>query len=91
MAKMVFRFTTECEVALEGGSHEEIYLKFKDLMHGDLPMSELPDLKVCPPETCEVLFEMEGQNEFNRIDRFKGDFKHDIIENLPPERLSPMH
>ena len=35
MAKMSFRFTTEVEIELKGDSYEEIYLKLKDMMHGE--------------------------------------------------------
>ena len=83
MPSMTFRFTTECELTLEGESYEEAYLRFKDLCHGETSIAALPQLEVFPPENCEVFFEVDDQKEFSRIDMLKGDFKEDILKNCP--------
>lgn len=88
MAKIKFRFTTECELTLSGSSYEEVYLQFKDLLHKDnlqddkLDNSKI-DIKVFPPEESTVYFEVENETEFHQIDGFKGDFKKDILSNCP--------
>lgn len=81
MAKMSFRFTTEVEVELKGESYEEIYLKLKDMMHGERPISTQSNLKICPPEQSGMYFSMEGESELHEIPMFKGDFKRDILEH----------
>lgn len=83
MPSMTFRFTTECELTLEGESYEEVYLRFKDLCHSDTSISNQPRLEVYPPESGEVFFEVDDQQEFSRIDMLKGDFKEDILRNCP--------
>ncbi len=86
MAKMTFRFTTECEVTIEGNTYEEIYLQFKDMMHGERNIAtQGASVKIYPPETDTIYFEVEKQESFNEIDRFKGDFKKDIEDNWPKQ------
>ena len=60
MPSMKFRFTTECEMTLEGESYEDIYLKFKDFQHGDTSIAARAHLEVCPPES-DQLFLCFGQ------------------------------
>lgn len=83
MPSMTFRFTTECELTIDGSSYEEAYLKFKDLCHGDAKITDQPLLKVFPPENSTVYFEIDEQSDFTQIDALKGDFKQDILNNLP--------
>ncbi len=83
MPSMTFRFTTECELTIDGDSYEEAYLKFKDLCHGDANITDQPQLKVFPPENSTVYFEIDEQSNFTQIDALKGDFKQDILNNLP--------
>lgn len=85
MPSMTFRFTTECELTLDGDSYEEVYLRFKDLCHGNAAIAAHPQLEVFPPENSEVLFEIDDQKDFNRIDMFKGDFREDIVRNCPTQ------
>lgn len=81
MAKMSFRFTTEVEVELKGDSYEEIYLTLKDMIHGEKPISNQPNLTICPPEDSGMFFSMEGETDLHQIQMFKGDFKRDILEH----------
>ena len=81
MAKMSFRFTTEVEIELKGDSYEEIYLKMKDMMHGERVISTQPNLKVFPPEDSRMYFGLEGEKELHEIPMFKGDFTEDILRH----------
>ena len=81
MPSIKFRFSTECQLTVEGGSYEEAYLAFKDFIHGEMPISTQPGLEVCPPEDPVVFFEVDDQTSYNTIDKFKGDFIKDIVEN----------
>ncbi|NIB44534.1 hypothetical protein HBA55_33410 [Pseudomaricurvus alkylphenolicus] len=83
MPSMTFRFTTECELTFEGRSYEEAYLKFKDLCQSQKPLANPPQLKVYPPEDSTIYFEVDEQNQFSQMDMMKGDFKQDILQNLP--------
>lgn len=83
MPSMTFRFTTECELTLEGSSYEEAYLKFKELYQNHGPIIGTPTLKVFPPESSIVYFEIDEQNTFSQMEGIKGDFQQDIIANLP--------
>lgn len=83
MPTMTFRFTTECELTFEGNSYEETYLKFKDLCHRQTPISESPFVKIYPPENSNILFEVDEQNTYTDMGMMKGDFKADILANLP--------
>ena len=84
MPTMTFRFTTECELTLDGSSYEEAYLKFKELYQDHAPIVGTPTLKVFPPESSTIYFEVDEQNTFSQMDGIKGDFQQDIIANLPP-------
>ena len=80
MPSIRFRFSTECQVTVEGGSYEEAYLRFKDFMHGETPMSTQEGLEIFPPEDPTVFFEVDDQTDYNTIGNFKGDFVKDIVE-----------
>lgn len=81
MAKMTFRFTTECEMELTGSSYEDIYLQFKDFMHGDQSIAKQANINVCPPEAVQVFFEVEHSGLRHEIERFKGSYESDIRKN----------
>ena len=81
MPSIRFRFNTECQLTVEGASYEEAYLRFKDFMHGETPISTQEGMNICPPEDPTVFFEVGDQAEYNTIDKFKGDFVKDIVEN----------
>ncbi len=83
MPTMTFRFTTECELTLDGDSYEEAYLRFKDLCQQHRPICQSPTLKVYPPEESTIYFEVDEQNSFSEMGMIKGDFKQDILDNLP--------
>ena len=80
MPSLTFRFNTECQVRIDGDSYEEAYLKFKDFMHGEAPLSTERALEICPPEDPTIFFEVDEQEDYNTIERFKGDFVQDIVE-----------
>ena len=89
MPCMTFRFATECEVTLDGASYEEIYLQFQDICHSSQAFdpnralkAHNPHFKIFPPEQSTVYFEVDEQNQFNSME-IKGDFKQDILANLP--------
>ncbi|WP_317930602.1 hypothetical protein [Halioxenophilus sp. WMMB6] len=88
MACIKFRFTTECEMTLYGQSYEDIYLQFKDFMHGNLSVAHRADLSVYPPETVQMFFSLEQSNETHEIPLFKGDFRQDIIEHCRPSEMT---
>lgn len=81
MSIMFFRFTTEFEIELKGDSYEEIYLKLKDMIHGERLISTQSNLKVFPPEDSRMYFGMEGEKELHEIPMFKGDFTEDILRH----------
>lgn len=83
MPIMTFRFTTECELTLEAGSYEEAYLKFKDLYHSQSTITHDPLIKIYPPENSTIFFEIDEQSTFSEIPMLKGNFKQDILDNLP--------
>lgn len=87
MASIKFRFTTECEMTLHGNSYEEIYLQFKDFMHGDQRVAQRATLEVCPPESVQVFFNLENAEQSHEIPFFKGDFKQDIAGRCAPAEL----
>lgn len=86
MATMTFRFTTECELTLDADSYEEAYLQFKDFMHGQRPQSTSA-VTVLPPETVQIFFQTDKDQNFHEIDRFKGDFISDITARCGTESL----
>ncbi|NHN35687.1 hypothetical protein G8764_00085 [Pseudomaricurvus alcaniphilus] len=87
MAKMTFRFSTECEMELSGTSYEDIYLKFKDFMHGNQHIARQANLKVCPPESVQVFFEVEHSGHVHEIEQFKGSYETDIRQNCETTEL----
>ena len=91
MAQIKFRFTTECEVILEGASYEDAYMQFKDFVHGEASINQHSGLNVCPPEAPEIFFEVDEQTDYNRIDVFKGDFVKDIVNNCSSEWQAKIH
>ncbi|GAB3101322.1 hypothetical protein G8770_15980 [Aestuariicella hydrocarbonica] len=90
MPSMTFRFTTECEMTLEGQSYEEIYLQFKDFQHGLSRSSECGQITVCPPESDQMYFALDGDTEMTEIPYFKGSFEEDIANRCQRERLRPV-
>ena len=81
MPLIKFRFDTECQVAIKADSYEEAYLRFKDFMHGESPISTEGGVEIFPPEDPTIYFEVDDQTEYNTIDSFNGDFVKDILEN----------
>lgn len=78
MPSMTFRFTTECELTLRGASYEDIYLQFKEFMHGDRRVALQHAISVYPPESVQVFFHTDTSATLHEIPHFKGDFKEDI-------------
>lgn len=87
MASIKFRFTTECEMTLHGESYEDVYLQFKDFMHGDQRVAQRAMLEVCPPESVQVFFNLDNGAESHEIPSFKGDYKQDIAGHCAPSEL----
>lgn len=85
MPSVKFRFTTECQMTLEGDSYEEAYMKFKDFVHGERPLAAGEGLEICPPEDPTIFFEIDDQADYSTIDHFKGDFVEDILDNCPDD------
>ncbi len=83
MPTITFRFTTECELTFEGDSYEESYLRFKDVCQQQTPIINKPFVKIYPPENGQILFEVDEQNTFSDMGMMKGNFKQDILANLP--------
>jgi len=81
MAAIKFRFVTECEVTLDAENYEQAYLKFKDMIHGDKPISSQHDLTVFPPEQSALYFSLDSDKEFHEVPMIKGDFKSDILSH----------
>lgn len=79
MPAMTFRFTTECEMTLEGDSYEDIYLRFKDFMHGALDVQNKATTAVYPPESDQIFFHLDDEQQFREIPYFKGGFSDDIV------------
>ena len=65
-------------MTLHGDSYQDIYLQFKDFQHGANVMLDRASFSVCPPETDQLFFKLEGEKAFNEISHFKGDFNEDI-------------
>ncbi len=89
MPTMTFRFTTECEMTLKGDSYEDVYLRFKDFMHGELAVQNQAQLKVYPPESDQMFFHMGEEDDFHEIPRFKGGFSDDIVRHCEGHPLTP--
>lgn len=81
MAAIKFRFVTECEVTLDAENYEEAYLKFKDMVHGERPISLQQGLTVFPPEQSAMYFSKDTDTEFHEVPMIKGDFKTDILSH----------
>ena len=88
MPAITFRFATECEMTLQGPSYEDIYLRFKDFMHGDLSVAQDGEISVCPPESDQMFFHLEQQETLHEIPFFKGGFKQDIAERCDEDLLT---
>lgn len=78
MANMTFRFTTECEMQLQGESYEEIYLQFKDFIHGEKQIAKQVGVRVYPPESVQVFFDINSSGNLHEIPEFKGSYEQDI-------------
>ncbi len=87
MPSLTFRFTTECEVTMKGESYEDIYLQFKDFMHGERPLPAKARTQVFPPETVQLYFHTDRGRKFHEIPAFKGDFRADIGSHLKAGEL----
>lgn len=85
MPSIKFRFNTECQLTIDGESYEEAYLRFKDFVHGDTPMSTVAGVEIFPPEDPTIYFEVDDQTDYSTISNFKGDFVADVVENCSPE------
>lgn len=79
MPSMTFRFTTECELSMRGDSYEDIYLQFKEFIHGDRRIPLQHAVTVYPPESVQVFFHTDSSDTLREIPQFKGDFKEDIV------------
>ncbi len=89
MPSMTFRFTTECELTLDGHSYEEIYLQFKDFMHGKSETKAQANVSMSPPESGQIFFALDSDPRMMEIPRFKGDFTVDIAQHCPGKSLKP--
>ena len=87
MPSMTFRFTTECELTMRGDSYEDIYLQFKEFMHGDRRVALQHAISVYPPESVQVFFHTDSSNTLHEIPQFKGDFKEDIVAHCEAGEL----
>lgn len=87
MPSMTFRFTTECELTMRGDSYEDIYLQFKDFMHGNQTIALKHAISVFPPESVQVFFQTDGNRTLHEIPQFKGDFKEDIVSRCEAGEL----
>ena len=87
MASIKFRFTTECEVTVHGASYEEVYLQFKDFMHGNQRILEHSAVQVFPPESVQLFFNLDGDSTLHEIPSFKGDYRQDIVAHCADNEL----
>jgi hypothetical protein len=90
MASIKFRFTTECEMTLHGSTYEDIYLQFKDFIHGDQRIANRANIGVFPPESVQVFFDLESSGERHEIPQFKGDYQQDIANRCKQDELERM-
>src|SRR5690606_16954536 len=67
MPSMTFRFETECELTMRGDSYEDIYLQFKEFMHGDRRVALQHAISVYPPESVQVFFHTDSSNTLHEI------------------------
>lgn len=89
MASMTFRFTTECEMTLDAASYEEAYLRFKDFMRGQRTDDFTSAVNVLPPESVQIFFHTDHDDDFQEIGQFKGDFVEDIVTRCNADQLIP--
>lgn len=87
MPAITFRFTTECEMTLHGESYETIYLQFKDFMHKQSPLHSATSVTVFPPESEQMFFSLDDENERHEIPAFKGGFRDDILRHCKNREL----
>lgn len=87
MPSMTFRFTTECELTMRGDSYEDIYLQFKEFMHGDRRVALQHAIAVYPPESVQLFFHTDGSDTLHEIPQFKGDFNADIVAHCDAAEL----
>ncbi len=80
MATMTFRFTTECELTLTGVSYEDIYLRLKDFMHGDMKVPTEGSVAVYPPATDQLFFQVDDDARLYEVPYFKGAFEKDVSD-----------
>ena len=66
------------EMTLSGDSYEDIYLSFKDFMHGKQPVQNPPEVSVYPPESDQMFFHLDNETTTYEIPYFKGGFSEDI-------------
>lgn len=93
MPSMTFRFTTECEMTIDGDSYQEMYLQFKDFLHGVNDVQTQAKVFVCPPESDQMFFSLDGAIEMTEIPYFKGSFEADIAQRAgdnPLKSVPPM-
>ncbi len=90
MASIKFRFTTECEMTLHGANYEDIYLQFKDFIHGNQQVANRANIAVFPPESVQVFFDLESSGQRHEIPQFKGDYQTDIANHCMKEELQQM-
>ncbi len=79
-------FGFECEMKLDAASYEEAYLLFKDFMRGQ-PTSEFSTITVLPPESVQIFFQTDHEDDFHEIVQFKGDFREDIMTRCSADKL----
>ncbi|MEE8059876.1 MAG: hypothetical protein V3T17_18905 [Pseudomonadales bacterium] len=90
MASIKFRFATECEMTLHGATYEDIYLQFKDFIHGDQHVANRANVTVFPPESVQIFFDLESAGQRHEIPQFKGDYQKDIVNRCLREELQAM-
>lgn len=90
MASINFRFTTECEMTLHGTTYEDIYLQFKDFVHGDQRVANRANVSVYPPESVQIYFDLESSGDRHEIPQFKGNYLEDIANRCLLEELQKM-
>lgn len=88
MASIKFRFATECEMTLHGDSYEDIYLQFKDFVHGNQSVAHGAFLTVFPPESVQLFFNLDSSEDAHEIPLFKGDFQQDIAKHCTASELN---
>ena len=90
MASIKFRFTTECEMTVHGANYQDIYLQFKDFIHGDQTVIHRSAVEIFPPESVQMFFALESSGERHEIPSFKGDYQLDIANRCDSEEIARM-